>query len=289
LAAVLLGIAMALKGVLMRWRQEGGAGRHAAASTPSPRHPLRGNPFSGMTAVVRSPYLLGIAGFVVLLATVTTFLYFEQARLVAEHFPDRETQIRIFGVIDLVVQAGALLSQLFIAGRVAKRLGVGALLALVPLLMCAGFVALALAPSFGLLAALMIVRRIGEYAFVRPGREMLFAPLDAESKYKAKNVIDTVIYRAGDAVSGWAKSLLDMLGQGAGLAALVGALCALLWGLLGWQLGKRADREANSSTASGLPEPLGAMPTPDSASLNAAGGRQARPAHSPAVPESRPA
>jgi ATP/ADP translocase len=47
----------------------------------------------------------------------------------------------------------------------------------------------------------MIVRRIGEYAFVRPGREMLFAPLDAESKYKAKNVIATVVYRAGDAVS----------------------------------------------------------------------------------------
>jgi AAA family ATP:ADP antiporter len=93
------------------------------------------------------------------------------------------------------------------------------------------------------------VRRIGEYAFVRPGREMLFAPLDAESKYKAKSVIDTVIYRAGDAISAWAKSALDMLGQGAGMTALVGALCALLWGLLGWQLGKRADRRSSVSAA----------------------------------------
>ena len=103
------------------------------------------------------------------------------------------------------------------------------LLAMVPLVMCAGFIALLFAPSFGLIAALMIVRRIGEYAFVRPGREMLFAPLDAESKYKAKSVIDTVVYRAGDAISAWAKSALDMLGQGAGMVALVGALCALLW------------------------------------------------------------
>ena len=192
--------------------------------------------------MLQSPYLLGIAGFVVLLATVTTFLYFEQARLVAEVFPDRAVQVRVFGTIDVVVQAGALLSQLFITGRLAQRLGVRVLLAIVPLLVCVGFVGLALMPSFAVLAALMIVRRIGEYAFVRPGREMLFAPLDAESKYKAKNVIDTVVYRAGDAVSGWAKTALDMLGQGAGLVAVAGAICALLWGYLGWQLGKQADR-----------------------------------------------
>ncbi|MCI0916640.1 MFS transporter [Pseudomonas stutzeri] len=241
LAALLLGVTLILKQALMRWREEGGAGRPGAALTESPRRPLPGNPFSGLTAVLRSPYLLGISGFVVLLATVTTFLYFEQARLVAEHFPDHEAQVRVFGIIDFIVQAGALLSQLFITGRIGQWLGVRMLLAVVPLLMCIGFVGLALAPGFALLAALMIVRRIGEYAFVRPGREMLFAPLDAESKYKAKNFIDTVIYRGGDAVSGWAKTLLDMLGQGNGLAALIGAFCALLWGYLGWQLGRRAD------------------------------------------------
>ncbi|QHA82738.1 MFS transporter [Pseudomonas mediterranea] len=245
LAALLLGVTLVLKRALMRWRETGGAGRPDAAPTQSPRQPLQGNPFSGLTAVFQSPYLLGIAGFVVLLATVSTFLYFEQARLVAELYPDRASQVRIFGTIDIIVQAGALLSQLFITGRIAPKLGIRALLASVPLLMCIGFVGLALAPGFALLAALMIIRRIGEYAFVRPGREMLFAPLDAESKYKAKNVIDTVVYRAGDAMSGWAKSLLDMLGQGAGLAAMVGACCALLWGYLGWQLGRQADNAAS--------------------------------------------
>jgi AAA family ATP:ADP antiporter len=241
LAAVLLGATLVLKRTLMRWRQTGGAGRPGAAPTQSPQRPLTGNPFSGMTAVLRSPYLLGIAGFVVLLATVTTFLYFEQARLVAELFPDRQAQVRVFGTIDFVVQAGALLSQLFITGRIAPKLGVGALLAIVPLMMCIGFVGLALAPGFAVLATLMIVRRIGEYAFVRPGREMLFTSLDAESKYKAKNFIDTVVYRGGDAVSGWIKTALDMLGQGAGLVALIGAACALLWAGLGWLLGRQAD------------------------------------------------
>ena len=208
----------------------------------SPRRPVPGNPFSGLTGVLRSPYLLGVSAFVILLATVSTFLYFEQARLVAGLFPERDAQVRVFGLIDLVVQAGALLTQLFVTGRLAQRLGIRVLLAGVPALMCLGFLGLALAPVFAVLAALMIVRRIGEYAFIRPGREMLFAPLDAQTKYKAKNFIDTVVYRGGDALSGWAKSLLDALGQGAVPVALTGAACAALWGLLGWYLGSRADR-----------------------------------------------
>lgn len=248
LAAALLAVALLLKHSLMHWREYAGAGRPGATSE-SPQRPVPGNPFSGFTRVLRSPYLLGVAAFVILLATVSTFLYFEQARLVAELFPERDAQVRVFGSIDFVVQAGALACQLFITGRIAQRLGIRILLTAVPVLMCLGFIGLALAPTFAVLAALMIVRRIGEYAFVRPGREMLFAPLDAETKYKAKNFIDTVVYRGGDAISGWAKALLDMLGQGAALAALVGAGCAALWALLGWYLGNRADRAADSSRA----------------------------------------
>lgn len=242
LAALLLVACIALKHYLMAWREVAGAGRPGAQQAENPRKPVAGNPFSGLTRVVRSTYLLALCLFVILLATVSTFLYFEQARLVAELFPSREEQVRVFGIIDFVVQAGALTAQLFITGRVAQRLGLRTLLAIVPALVCLGFIGLALAPTFAVLAGLMIVRRIGEYAFVRPGREMLFAPLDAETKYKAKNFIDTVVYRAGDAISGWAKSLLDMLGQGVLLVALVGALCAAAWGVVGWYLGGRADR-----------------------------------------------
>lgn len=248
LAAALLGLALGLKQRLMRWREAYGAGRPGAAPSESPRQPVPGNPFSGLTRVLGSRYLSAIALFVLLLTTVSTFLYFEQARLVAELFPERTAQVRVFGLIDFVVQAGALASQLFITGRLAQRLGVRVLLTAVPALVCLGFIGLALAPTFAVLAALMIVRRIGEYAFVRPGREMLFAPLDAESKYKAKNFIDTLVYRGGDALSGWAKAGLDLLGHGAWLVALVGALCAALWGLLGWYLGSQADRRARSVT-----------------------------------------
>jgi AAA family ATP:ADP antiporter len=108
-----------------------------------------------------------------------------------------------------------------------------------------------------MLAALMIVRRVGEYAFVRPGREMLFAPLDALTKYKAKNFIDTVVYRGGDAVSARAKALLDLLSQGALLAALVGAACAAAWAALGWYLGgKQTAPQAQAEPRSRGQPPL---------------------------------
>ena len=251
LAALLLAVAVAIKHYLMAWRAVLGAGRPGAEWAENPARPVTGNPFSGITRVLGSGYLLGIAAFVLLLTTTSTFLYFEQARLVAALFPDRAEQVRVFGMIDLAVQAGALLSQLFITGRVAQRLGVRALLVAVPLMVCLGFIGLALAPSFAVLAAVMIVRRIGEYAFVRPGREMLFAPLDAESKYKAKNVIDTLVYRGGDALSGWAKSLLDSLGHGAWLIGLVGAVCAAVWACVGWFIGSRSDEHRQSPDATG--------------------------------------
>src|SRR5690606_762852 len=152
LAAALLVLALLLKQRLMAWREIGGAGRPGAAPSESPRRPVPGNPFSGLTGVLRSPYLLGVSAFVILLATVSTFLYFEQARLVAGLFPERDAQVRVFGLIDLVVQAGALLTQLFVTGRLAQRLGIRVLLAGVPALMCLGFLGLALAPVFAVLA-----------------------------------------------------------------------------------------------------------------------------------------
>ncbi|RZA28034.1 MAG: MFS transporter, partial [Lysobacteraceae bacterium] len=186
----------------------------------------------------RSPYLLAIAVFVLLLTSVSTFLYFEQARLVAETFTDRTRQTQVFGTIDAVVQGLAILTQLLVTGRIAQRLGVGVLLVAVPVVVAAGFVWLALAPTFAVFVVVMVVRRAGEYAFVRPGREMLYTVVPAEQKYKAKNFIDTVVYRGGDAVSGWVKRGLDLVADHPALAMLIGACIALAWAVAGGTLGR---------------------------------------------------
>ena len=226
-----------------RWREAPDEGQRAKdASTRA--HPLGGSPFAGATEVLRSPYLLGIALFVVLLASVTTFLYFEQARLVEAAFPDPIDQTRVFGIIDTVVQTLAILTQLFITGRIAQRLGVGVLLVAVPVVVAAGFLWLAFAPVFAVLAVVMVVRRAGEYAFARPGREMLYTTVGDEAKYKAKNFNDTVVYRGADAVSAWVKTGIDMVAQQPAVAMVIGAGIALAWGVNGAALARAYRRRA---------------------------------------------
>lgn len=212
------------------------AGKSAEASQRS--RPLGGSPFAGAVDVLRSPFLLGIALFVVLLASVTTFLYIEQARLVEATFSDKAAQTRVFGTIDAVVLALAILSQLFITGRLARRLGKGVLLVAVPLLAAAGFLWLALAPAFAVFAVVMVVRRAGEYALVRPGREMLWTSVADSAKYKAKNFVDTVIYRGADAVSSWLKAATDMLAAQPALVMLLDAGIAIAWAVNGRALSR---------------------------------------------------
>jgi len=248
LSAALLAATLPGVGWLFGWRRRAGAGQAVpgdpsamARAAQDPARPVGGGLWAGLTLVVRSRYLLGISLFVILLATASTFLYFEQARLVAAAFPERARQTQVFSALDAIVQALTITIQLFFSGRMARRYGVTALLTAVPLAVVAGFLLLAALPTFGVLAGVMILRRVGEYALLRPGREMLFTVVDPETKYKAKNVIDTAVYRAGDAVSAWVKTGIDALSGHPATVALAGAALATGWALLGWWLGRQHE------------------------------------------------
>lgn len=201
-----------------------------------------GNPFAGIFIVLRSPYLLGIASFVVLLSAVNTFLYFEQLRIVSDTFQDTTRRTEVFATIDFVVQSLTIVSQLLLTGWIASKLGVRTLLTFVPLLMVAGFAMLSVVNVFGTIAALLVARRWGEYSFIRPGREMLWSVLDTETKYKAKSFVDVPVYRLADYLGAQAKTGIEAMGASAAVTALVGAVVAALWAVNGWWLGKRRDR-----------------------------------------------
>jgi ATP:ADP antiporter, AAA family len=216
-----------------------------AATAPGARgsRGLGGNPFAGVILVFRSPYLLGIAAFVILLSSANTILYFEQLRLVKEMFENPEERTQMFARIDFIVQTLTIVSQLLITGRLAKKLGVTALLTIVPVMVMIGFLSLALSGVFIVLATVMVLRRWGEYAFIRPGREMLWSRLDTETKYKAKNFIDVPVYRFADAVVAQLQDALKAGGIGPAAVALLGAGAAGLWAFNGWWLGRRHDKE----------------------------------------------
>jgi AAA family ATP:ADP antiporter len=208
--------------------------------------PLGGNPFAGFTALLKSPYLIGISCFIILLATATTFLYFEQLRIVSETFHDKETRTLVFSRIDWVVQFLTVVFQIFLTGRIAQRLGVIALVTFVPVLMVVGFIGLALTGTFAVLVTVMVLRRVGEYAFIRPGREMLFSIVDNETRYKVKNLIDVTIYRGGDALSSQVQDALGNAGWAPALIATLGAALAAVWALVGVFLGRSYNKDKST-------------------------------------------
>jgi AAA family ATP:ADP antiporter len=202
---------------------------------------IHGGILEGATRVLRSPYLLAICLFVLFYTSLSTFLYFEQAHIVRAAFDDSAKRTALFAGIDLAVNTLTVLAQLFVTSRLIGRLGLGTTLAVVPLGLAVGFLVLAVQPVLAVLVALQVLRRAGNYAFTRPGREILFTVLPRTDKYKSKNFIDTVVYRGGDALSAWAFAGLAGLGLGLSAIAWLAVPLALLWAGLGVWLGRRQE------------------------------------------------
>ena len=89
----------------------------------------------------------------------------------------------------------------------------------------------------------IVTRRFGQFAFVRPGREMLWSGLDKETKYKAKNFVDVPVYRAADALFAQLDNGIHAVG-GAQAVAIVGAVAAAVWAVNGLWLGRQHDATA---------------------------------------------
>ncbi|HLF22494.1 MAG TPA: MFS transporter, partial [Burkholderiales bacterium] len=202
-----------------------------AASKRQDRYaqPLGGSGFEGVTALVQSRYLLGVALFVVGLTVVATFVYFEQAHIVSQKLADSGERTRFFASIDLAVNVVAVSVQMFGTGRAMRAVGLTTVLALMPLVAAGGLALLGALPLLGVLAAFQIVRRAGDYALTRPARELLFTVVTPIEKYRVKNVIDTLVYRGGDAIGAWAFAGLTAIGFGLSGVAFFGAAIALIW------------------------------------------------------------
>ena len=238
LAAVLLEVAARCAVALSRAPPRG-----AAADTAPGRGdaggPVGGTAWSGVAVVFRSSYLLALAAQLLLFTFGSTFLYFEQARIVAAAIPEPARRTVLFAAVDLAVNVGSFAVQAFASGPLAVAFGLAPALAAVPLLTGAGFVALAAAPSIWAVGAVQGLRRIGHYALERPARDVLFTVVPREQKYKSKPFIDTVVYRGGDALAAWTQSGLAALGLPGRELALAGVPLAVLALALGLWLARR--------------------------------------------------
>jgi len=201
---------------------------------------LGGNWWQGFQSFATNPYLLGIGAFILLYVFIGSFVYFEQKNLLAEFSRTERTQI--LGSIDGLVNLVTFGMALFLTGRIVTKLGMPVALALMPFLVGAGLLILAFAPMLTVLLALQVFRRGGNYGLTRPAREILYTKVTQEERFKAKPVIDIVVYRGGDAVSGTLFAFLtDGIGLGLAAVAIVGSAIAAAWGGVGIWLGRRFD------------------------------------------------
>ncbi|HMG76901.1 MAG TPA: MFS transporter [Pyrinomonadaceae bacterium] len=197
--------------------------------------PVGGGIWAGIVHNVSSPYLLGISAYMLLYALTSTLLYFQQVGIAASAYPDRSARTAFFAQIDLLVNILTVLVQAFLTGRLLKWFGVGVTLAILPALSIVGFTTMGLVPTLAVLVVFLTLRRAGNFAIARPARETLFTVVSREDKYKAKNFIDTVVYRAGDQIGAWTSKALTSSGlalTGVSWVALpiaAGWLFASLW------------------------------------------------------------
>ncbi len=206
--------------------------------------PIGGSAWAGLTHVVRSPYLLAVCTYMLLFSITSTLLYFLQAGIAAEHFVDRAARTRFFASIDLAVNSLTLIVQLFVTGRLLRKAGVALTASVLPLLSSIGFAVLALAPTVAVLVAFQVARRVCNFGLARPTRELFFTVLSREDKYKAKNAIDTVVYRAGDQIGSWSYAGLASLGLGITGIAIVAVPLSVAWLANSYWLGRRQESMA---------------------------------------------
>jgi AAA family ATP:ADP antiporter len=216
----------------------------ARQGRPAGERRIGGSAFAALPELIRSPYLLGVAAWVSLLSFGATILYFAQANIVAATVHGAGAQTRIFAGIDLAVGALTLATQVFATGRVLKRLGTGVAAGALPAVYLAGFAALALAPVLIVVMVVQVVQRWMNFAIANPARQVFFTVVGREEKYKAKNLIDVVIYRGSDALYGWVFDSLQALGLKLGAIALCALPVVAGWLVLSAALGRAQERRA---------------------------------------------
>ena len=216
--------------------------------SPSTQQSLGGDGLDGIMMVLRSPYLAGITLWVSLLSVAATFLYFEQASIVAAASDDPAVRTRIFAAVDLAVGLLTLAVQFFATGKLIARFGIGAALALLPVVFAAGFAVLAAAPVLAVVIAFQALQRTANFAISNPAREALFTVLARDEKYKAKNVIDIVAVRGADAAGGWLFASLRTFGMEIRGLSFVAIALAIACFALALALGRAQEKRAAGST-----------------------------------------
>ena len=207
---------------------------------------IGGSVMSGVTSVLKSPYLLGIALFLILYSIGSTVLYFQQSDIVGRFYADRAARTTVLAQLELAAQVLTVITQIFFTGRIIRWIGLAAALAVLPVASMFGFAALGVMPVFATLAVFTVLRRATNFSLTNPAMEVLFTVVSREDKYKAKSFIETFVYRGGDQIASLAYAGLAALGLGLAGIAFTAVPVSVGWFVLAIWLGRKQVRLAAS-------------------------------------------
>ena len=244
----------------------------ATSSTTGEDAPL--GPGNAFALIVHDRYLLVFAILVFVLNMVTKTGDYVLDRMLVSHAAASAQALGINAAsyigefkaryFELINSLGVIL-QLFVVSRVIKYAGLRVALVLVPLASLVGYTTALAAPLIGVLFVGRVAESTLDYSLSNTTRQALWLVTSREAKYKAKQVIDTFVMRAGDSLSAalvWFGSRAA-LGDRAFLAVNVALTVA--WAALALLLGHEYARRSEggerlgagrrSTTASGDPAP----------------------------------
>ena len=200
---------------------------------------LGGSVLDGILRVFTSPYFSAIAMALVLANFLGGVMYFYMAEMVSLEFPNTDERTRVFAFLNTVTTAASFIGQLLIVRHSVRKLGVGMTLAVMPVVAVIGFAVLAINPTFIVLAALQVALRSIGFGLTKPTSDMLYSVASPEARYKAKNFIDTAVYRGADLMAIWSIRLMGTIGMGLGAVSVVCVPLAIAWASLSLWIGRQ--------------------------------------------------
>ena len=251
LSALLLTLAVVCIYRLRRWvKQQHADQPPAEVDDVESKKAMGGSAWDGMKFVLTQPYFAAIATALACANFLGGATYIYMAQLVSETFDGTDRQTQVFAIMDALINTIAFVSQLLVLRLSVKRIGIGWTLSLLPIISVVGFAVLALQPVFIVIACVHVLRRGLGFGFTKPTTDMLYAVVTPEAKYKAKNFIDTAVYRGWDVLTSW--TIRAMGGIGLSGVALVCVPIALIWSSLVLWIGrdyKRRDQAISEGLA----------------------------------------
>ncbi|KAL5709869.1 hypothetical protein ACHQM5_020503 [Ranunculus cassubicifolius] len=205
----------------------------------------------GLRLIISSSYLLYVALFLWLSALVSSFFYFQKVTVIALTVASPLDRRRLFAQINSFIAVFILAGQLTMTGRILTIAGVTTAICSSPVVAFSNIIAIALQPTWIVVAVSETLRKVVTYVVSRPGRELLFTVVSREEKYKAKVCIDVIVQRLGDATAaGIYKLLLSNLNGRVSTVPLYALPVCLLWIGTAFHLGRRQSYLAKLQSTS---------------------------------------